>query len=86
MELDSQQQPLLFRCDSSSFSRVRGVSWGAAFVLALWLLALLSSLLQLGDILQLNRSRGRQVDDHLLLDVLDETQQARFLSEGSVIM
>ncbi|RLN96582.1 hypothetical protein BBJ28_00000159 [Nothophytophthora sp. Chile5] len=76
LALDSLQ-PLLFWRDSSSFRRVRGVSWGAAFVLALWLLALLSTLLQLGYILQLNRSRGRLADDRLLLDVLDETQQAK---------
>ncbi|RLN26613.1 hypothetical protein BBJ28_00026021, partial [Nothophytophthora sp. Chile5] len=71
LALDSLQ-PLLFWCDSSSFSRERGVSWGVTFVLMLPF-----TLLQLGYILQLNRSRGRLADDRLLLDVLDETQQTK---------
>ncbi|RLN91090.1 hypothetical protein BBJ28_00020318, partial [Nothophytophthora sp. Chile5] len=65
-------QPLLFWRDNSSISRKRGVSWGVAFVLVL-----LPTLLQLGYILQLNRSRGRLAGDRLLLDVLDETQQTK---------
>uniref|UniRef100_H3HDF5 1-phosphatidylinositol 4-kinase n=1 Tax=Phytophthora ramorum TaxID=164328 RepID=H3HDF5_PHYRM len=73
-------QPLLYvdgaRLDT--FSRYRRVAWGGLYVAVLGVLAVLSTLLQLGYILQLNKSRGRLSDDKLLRDVMGDTPRAKW--------
>lgn len=70
-------QPLVFWRDRRTFSRLRAVPWGASFVYALWGLAMLSAVLQLWYILQLNKSRGKLADDRLISDVLSEQDAKR---------
>lgn len=65
-------QPIIYWQDSHSFARYRFLRWGDTYVYTLWVLSLFSSMLQLGYILQLNRSRGRLADDSLMRDVLGE--------------
>lgn len=63
-------QPLVYWQDARSFRRLRGLRWADAYVAALAALSLLSAVLHLGYILQLNRSRGRLADASLMRDVL----------------
>ncbi|GLD99178.1 hypothetical protein PINS_up007896 [Pythium insidiosum] len=65
-------QPVVFLRDQQSFARYRSVAWAHSFVSTLAVLTSVSTLMQLGYILQLNRSRGRLTDDHLMRDVLKE--------------
>ncbi|KAJ0412558.1 hypothetical protein ATCC90586_006925 [Pythium insidiosum] len=65
-------QPAVFLRDDRSFVRYRSVSWAHSFVSTLAVLTSVSAIMQLGYILQLNRSRGRLTDDHLMRDVLKE--------------
>ncbi|DAZ96065.1 TPA: hypothetical protein N0F65_005843, partial [Lagenidium giganteum] len=63
-------QPIVFWQDPHSFHRYRVLGWGCTFVFTLWALSLFSTLLQLGYILRMNKSRGRLADDKLMQDVL----------------
>ncbi|KAL4158399.1 hypothetical protein PRNP1_004175 [Phytophthora ramorum] len=80
-------QPLLYvdgaRLDT--FSRYRRVAWGGLYVAVLGVLAVLSTLLQLGYILQLNKSRGRLSDDKLLRDVMGDTPRAKWRSKWATL-
>ncbi|POM66623.1 Phosphatidylinositol Kinase (PIK-J) [Phytophthora palmivora] len=80
-------QPLLYvdgkRIDT--FSKYRRVSWGSFYVAVLGIMAIFSTLLQLGYILQLNRSRGRLSDDKLLRDVMGETPRAKWRSKWATL-
>jgi hypothetical protein len=80
-------QPLLFLDGKriGTFERWRSVSWGAFYVAVLGLLAVCSTLLQLGYILQLNKSRGRLSDDRLLRDVMGETPRAKWRSKWATL-
>uniref|UniRef100_M4BMQ8 1-phosphatidylinositol 4-kinase n=1 Tax=Hyaloperonospora arabidopsidis (strain Emoy2) TaxID=559515 RepID=M4BMQ8_HYAAE len=68
-----------------TFSKYRRVSWGGLYIIALGLMAVLSTMLQLGYILQLNKSRGRLSDDKLLRDVLGETPRAKWRSKWATL-
>ncbi|KAL3667085.1 hypothetical protein V7S43_008027 [Phytophthora oleae] len=80
-------QPLLYldgrRIDT--FSKYRHVVWGGFYVTVLGVLAVGSTLLQLGYILQLNKSRGRLSDDKLLRDVMGETPRAKWRSKWATL-
>ncbi|OWZ14343.1 Phosphatidylinositol kinase [Phytophthora megakarya] len=80
-------QPLLYldgkRIDT--FAKYRRVGWGGFYVAVLGVLAVFSTLLQLGYILQLNRSRGRLSDDKLLRDVMGETPRAKWRSKWATL-
>lgn len=80
-------QPLLYldgrRIDT--FSKYRHVSWGGFYIVVLGFMGIFSTLLQLGYILQLNRSRGRLADDKLLRDVMGETPRAKWRSKWATL-
>lgn len=80
-------QPLLFLDGEKigTFAKFRQVPWGPFYVAVLGSLAVFSTLLQLGYILQLNKSRGRLSDDRLLRDVLGETPRARWRSKWATL-
>ncbi|KAG7394826.1 Phosphatidylinositol 4-kinase beta [Phytophthora boehmeriae] len=82
-------QPLLYLDGEQvkTFDKFRHVSWGAFYVIVLGSLGVFSTLLQLGYILQLNKSRGRLADDKLLLDVLQsgDTPRARWRSKWATL-
>ncbi|TYZ64661.1 hypothetical protein PybrP1_002507 [[Pythium] brassicae (nom. inval.)] len=63
-------QPLVYWQDARSFRHLRGLRWADAYVATLAALSLLSAVLHLGYILQLNRGRGRLADASLMRDVL----------------
>ncbi|CAI5724009.1 unnamed protein product [Hyaloperonospora brassicae] len=80
-------QPLLYldgrRIDT--FSKYRRVAWGGLYIVALGLMAMVSTALQMGYILQLNKSRGRLSDEKLLRDVMGETPRAKWRSKWATL-
>ncbi|CAI5733596.1 unnamed protein product [Peronospora destructor] len=84
--LDSLQ-PLLYMDgkEIDTFSKFRQVHWGDFYVAVLGVMAIVSTLLQLGYILQLNKSRGRLFDDKLLRNVMGETPRAKWRSKWATL-
>ncbi|KAG6961579.1 hypothetical protein JG688_00009017 [Phytophthora aleatoria] len=80
-------QPLLYLDGRQidTFSKYRRVRWGGFYVAVLSVMAIFSTLLQLGYILQLNKSRGRLADDNLLRDVISETPRAQWRSKWATL-
>ncbi|KAI9914250.1 hypothetical protein PsorP6_004965 [Peronosclerospora sorghi] len=68
-----------------TFSKYRRVSWGGFYIAVLGVLALCSTVVQLGYILQLNKSRGRLLDEKLLRDVMGETPRAKWRSKWATL-
>lgn len=68
-----------------TFSKFRQVHWGDFYVAVLGVMAIVSALLQLGYILQLNKSRGRLFDDKLLRNAMGETPRAKWRSKWATL-
>ncbi|KAE9048764.1 hypothetical protein PR003_g1458 [Phytophthora rubi] len=68
-----------------TFAKFRRVRWGELYVAVLCAMGVLSTLLQLGYILQLNRSRGRLAGDKLLRDVMGDTPRAKWRSKWATL-
>ncbi|EGZ17788.1 hypothetical protein PHYSODRAFT_314984 [Phytophthora sojae] len=81
-------QPLLYLdgAQIDTFAKFRRVRWGGFYAAVLCALGIFSTLLQLGYILQLNKSRGRLADDNLLRDVMvGETPRAKWRSKWATL-